>query len=172
MILISKPKIEDAEGMNEVIKTSWYSTYITPEIGITKEDIDAMYTQSEKQQIKTFRRRAEFSKDTDITLIAKESGKVVGIIRLIILDDHIRVQTLYVFPDYTGKGVGRMLWGEALKILPSDKNIIAYPAKYTRSIDWYKKMGFVETGEEQIDTEAMPISGVYLKTIKMQVIRK
>jgi len=158
--------------MNEVIKSSWYATYVTPEIGITKEDIDAMYAQSENQQIETFRKRVESPKENDITLVAKEDDKVLGIIRLIILDDHIRVRTLYVHPEFTGKGIGTMLWNEAQKHIPSDKNVIAFPAEYTKSIDWYKKIGFVETGEKKIDDEAMPISGVHLKTIKMQLTRK
>lgn len=172
MITISKPKPEDAEGMNEVIKSSWYATYVTPEIGVTKEDIDAMYAQSEKKQIETFRKRADLPNENDITLIAKDEERVVGIIRLVILDDHIRVRTLYVHPEFTGKGIGTRLWNEAQKYLPSDKNIIAFPAEHTKSIEWYKKVGFVETDEHHTDTEAMPISGTHLKTIKMQLIRK
>ncbi|MEI6490485.1 MAG: GNAT family N-acetyltransferase [bacterium] len=171
MITISKPKPIDAEGINEVIKQSWYATYITPEIGITKEDIDAMYSQNEVQQIETFRKRAESPKENDITLVAKENDHVVGIIRLLILDDHIRVRTMYIHPEFTGKGIGTMLWNEAQKYIPSDKNVIAFPAEYTKSIGWYKKMGFIETGEKKVDDEAMPISGVHLKTIKMQLTR-
>ncbi len=172
MITISKPTQSDAEGMNEVIKSSWYATYITPEIGVTKEDIDAMYAQSEKQQIETFRKRAESPNENDITLIAKDEERVVGIIRLVILDDHIRVRTLYVHPEFTGKGIGTMLWNDAQRYLPSDKKIIAFPAEHTKSIDWYKKVGFVETGEHHTNSEAMPISGTPLKTIKMQLVRK
>ena len=172
MIKISIPKSEDAEGMNEVIKLSWHSTYVTPEIGITKEDIDMMYAHSEKQQIEVFKKRAESPKENDVTLIEKEDDKIVGIVRLIIMGDHVRVRTLYVHPNSTGKGIGTMLWNEAQKYIPYDKNVIAFPALYTKSIDWYKKMGFVETGEENIDNEAMPISGVHLKTTKMQLTRK
>lgn len=171
MITISIPKPEDAEGMNEVIKSSWYSTYITPEIGITKEDIDTMYAQSEKQQIEAFRKRTELSKENDITLVARDDDKIVGIIRLIILDDHVIVRTLYVHPNYTGKGIGTKLWNQAQKHMPSEKNIIAFPALHTKSIDWYKKMGFVETGEQKIDDEAMPVSGIHLKTTKMELTK-
>ena len=172
MIVISFPKPNDAEGMNEVIKLSWYATYVNPKIGVTKEDVDTMYALNEKQQIETFRKRAESPKDNDITLIAKESDKVVGIIRLLILDDHVRVRTMYVHPEFTGKGIGTMLWNEAQKYLPPDKNVVAFPVKHTKSIDWYKKIGFVETGEKKIDDEAMPISGVHLNAIKMQLTKK
>ena len=172
MIKISFPKPTDAEAMNEVIKSSWYATYVASEIGVTEEDIDEMYAQSEKKQIETFRKRAESPKENDITLVAKEDERVIGVIRLLILDDHIRVRTMYVHPDFTGKGIGTMLWNEAQKHLPSDKNVIAFPAEYTKSIDWYKKIGFVETGEKKVEDEAMPISGIHLKTVKMQLTRK
>ena len=172
MLNITTPKPNDAEAMNEVIKSSWYATYINTEIGVTKEDIDVMYAESEKKQIESFRHRTEFPNDTDITLIAKEDEKVVGIIRALILDDHVRVRTLYIHPDFVGKGIGTMLWNEILKKLPPDKNVVAFPAEHTRSIEWYKKMGFVETGEKQTDDEAMPVSGVHLGTVKMQLNRK
>src|SRR5690606_32861269 len=108
MITVSKPKISDAEGMNDVIKSSWYATYTTPEVGVTKEDVDAIYEKSEKQQIEVFRKRAETPKEGDITLVAKEDEKVVGVIRLVVFDDHVRVRTVYVHPEYTGKGIGGM----------------------------------------------------------------
>lgn len=171
MLTITNPQPNDAEGMNEVIKLSWYTTYVNPKIGVTREDIKMIYDQSEKQQIEVFRKRAESPKDTDVTLIAKEDEKVIGVIRVIVLDDHIRVRTLYVHPEFTGKGIGTMLWSEILKHLPSDKKIIAFPVEDTQSIDWYKKVGFVETAEHHIDEQAMPVSGVRLKVVKMQLIR-
>jgi len=172
VILILKPKIEDAEAMNNVIKSSWYATYITPEIGVTKEDIDMMYVQSGKGQIEAFRKRAELPKKDDITLVAKDGDRVVGIIRLVVLGDYVQIRTMYVHPECTGKGIGTMLWNDVQKYIPSDKDIVVFPAKHTKSIDWYKKMGFVETGEEKLDDEAMPVTGVRLKIVKMQLFRK
>lgn len=170
MITISKPKPENAEGMNEVIKLSWYATYITPEIGITKEDIDIMYAQSEKQQIEVFKQRAENPKDDDITFVANHDEKIVGIMRVKIFPDHIRVKTMYVHPEYMGKGIGTNLWNEMQKFIPQDKSVIAYPAEHTKSVDWYKKMGFVETGEKFVGEEVMT-SGARMTGIKMVLER-
>ncbi len=167
MIKILIPKIEDTAGMAEVIRLSGYSTYINNEIGATKEDLDFMNSpENEKGQIESFRRRIESPKDTDITFIAKEDEKVVGIIRIVIFPDHVRVRTMYVHPDYMGKGIGTMLWNKAKNELPKDKDVIAFPVEHTRSVDWYKKMGFIETNERQVDV-TMPISGVELIGIKM-----
>ena len=167
MITILKPSPNDAEGINEVIKLSWYATYINPEIGITKEDIDLMYEKNEKQQIETFRRRAEHPKDDDISFVAKESEKVLGFVRLVILGDHIRVRTFYVHPNYMGKGIGTSLWNEALKYLPQNKPVVAWPAEHTKSIDFYKKIGFVYIGEKHLEEEAMESSGIHMSVVKM-----
>lgn len=166
MIIISPPKPQDAEGINEVIKLSWYATYITPEIGVTREDIDLMYTQSEKRQIEVFKHRAENPKDDDISLVAKDDEKVVGFIRVKIFPDHIRVRTMYVHPEYMGKGIGTSLWNEMQKLLSKDRLVIAYPTEHTKSVDWYKKMGFVETGEKLVSEEVMA-SGARMTGIKM-----
>lgn len=50
MITISKPKPEDSEAITEVIRKSWYATYINTEVGITKDDIDLMYAENQERQ--------------------------------------------------------------------------------------------------------------------------
>ena len=166
MITISKPIPEDAQGMNEVIKLSWYATYSVPEIGITKEDIDHMYADNEQQQIEVFRKRAQNPKDDDLTLVAKENTKVVGVIRLVTFEDHVRVRTPYVHPSQTGKGIGTSLWNEALLHISKDKPIVAWPAEHTKSLEFYKKLGFVETGDRD-ESEQMSVSGNRIIGIKM-----
>jgi len=153
--------------MNEVIKLSWYQTYITPEIRVTKKDIDLMYANSEAKQTEAFRRRIENPKDGDVTLVAKDENKVVGVIRLVVNSDHIRVRTVYVHPDYVGKEIGTSLWNEVQQYLPEKLPIIAYPVKQTRSVDWYKKIGFTLTGEENTEEEKMLDSRVQLTVTKM-----
>lgn len=166
MILISPPKPEDAEGINKVIKLSWHATYTAPEIGVTKEEIDLVYAQHEKRQVEVFRHRAESPKDDDVTLVAKEDKKVVGVIRVKIFTDHVRVRTMYIHPDYTSKGIGTSLWNAVQKLLPKDKPVIAYPIEHTKSVGWYKKMGFIETGEKCADEQVMA-SGTRMTGIKM-----
>ena len=140
MVTIAKSEPEDAEGINDVIKSSWYATYITPLIGVTKEDVDLMYAKNEKEQIAVFRKRAENAKEDDISLVAKEGEKVVGFIRLTILADTAELLSLYVHPEYTGNGIGTSLWQEALKILPADRIVFTEPVEHTPSIDFYKKI--------------------------------
>ncbi len=147
-ILISKPTPEDAGWIAEVIRKSWYVTYINTEVGITKEDIDLMYAENQERQIEVFRDRALHPKDDDISMVAKEGEKVVGFIRLKIHPDFAEILSLYVDPECVGKGIGTSLWQEAQKILPKEKMVTVEVASYTKAVDFYKKLGFADRGEK------------------------
>jgi N-acetylglutamate synthase-like GNAT family acetyltransferase len=168
-ITISTASPSDAEGINEVIKLSWYGTYVSPEIGVTKKDVDLLYEKNEKQQIEVFRERARNPKEDDITLVAKEGGKVVGVIRFKVEENAIELRTLYVHPEYTGKGIGNKLWEEGIKLLPSGLQIYTEPVVGTRSVEFYKKIGFTDTGERYDAPEAMEDSGTHLPLLKMAI---
>ena len=167
MIKISSPIVEDAEGINEVIKLSWYSTYAVPEIGVTKKDVDLLYSKSEEGQLKALRGRVLNPPEDDISLVAKEEEMVVGYIRFKVLESEIELRTLYVHPNYTAKGIGTKLWNESLKLLPPGKLIFTEPVEHTKSVDFYKKIGFKDSGERYDAPEAMENSGTHLPLMKM-----
>ncbi len=174
MYIISKPKPEDAEAIAEVIRKSWYATYIDAEVGITKEDIDLMYAENQAQQVDVFRERALHPKDDDISLVAKESerGKVDGFIRLKIHPDSVEMLSLYVDPECVGKGIGTSLWPEAQKTLPKDKSVMVEVASYTKAVDFYKKLGFVDQGEKyRKQGEKMLSSGNKIPLVSMVLER-
>ncbi|MCC7004897.1 GNAT family N-acetyltransferase [Candidatus Nomurabacteria bacterium] len=167
MITISKPIPEDSKGIHEVMKTSWYATYPNTKIGITKEDGDVSYTpEVEKKQIEVLNHRAENPKDDDISLVAKFEEKVLGYIRLKLYGDNTELISLYVHPDYFGNGIGTDLWKEALKFIPKEKPVFVEVADYTKAVEFYKKVGFVDTGE-RYSKDVMPNSGVPMPLMKM-----
>jgi ribosomal protein S18 acetylase RimI-like enzyme len=166
MLTISTPLVEDAESISNIIKKSWYVTYVKPEIGVTERDVDFLYSENEKGQIESLKERAINPKD-DISLVAKEDGKVLGYIRFKVLGDEIELRTLYVLPEETGKRIGTKLWEEGFKLLPKARFIITEPVKHTKAIDFYKKLGFVDTGERYPAPEAMADSGAHLPLLKM-----
>lgn len=167
MITISKPESTDAESIYELLKASWYATYINDALGITKADADLNHTNEVKEkQIQSLRNRAEKQDPSDISLVAKEGEKLIGFIRFHIDTELIELFSLYVDSNYIGQGVGTRLWNEALKLLPQDKSIITDVAVYTKAVDFYKKLGFKETGETH-NTERMPSSGNSIPLIKI-----
>lgn len=165
MITILKPQPEDAEGIAEVIRKSWYATYINTEVGITKEDIDLMYAHGQERQIVVFRERAQYPKPDDISLVAKDGRYVVGFIRLKIHTDSAEILSLYVHPDNTGKGIGTKLWIEAEKLLPKGLLVVVEVASYTKAVDFYKKLGFTESGRKE--GEKMLSSGNKIPLVSM-----
>lgn len=167
MITISKPIPEDSRGIHEVMRASWYATYPNPKIGITKEDGDASYTPDvEQKQIEALNRRAENPKDNDISLVAKFEEKVLGYIRLKLHEGNTELISLYVHPDYFGNGIGTDLWKEALKLIPKNKPIVVEVVDYTKAVEFYKKIGFVDTGE-RYSKDKMPDSGTPMPLMKM-----
>ena len=167
MITISKPKIEDAEAIHNVMKKSWYATYINNKIGITKEDIDTMYANEPESQIEAIRKRARVPTDNDVSLIGKDGENVVGFIRLKKNTDPVELVSMYVDPSYFNQGIGTKLWLEAIQKLPKGKEVVVEVATYTKAIDFYKKIGFSETGEKST-TEKMLRSGNRIPLTKMR----
>lgn len=167
MVAISRPLPEDSEGIHKMMKASWYATYPNAKIGVTKEDGDASYTpEIEKKQIEVLKHRAENQKEDNISLVAKFEEKVLGYTRLKIHDDSIELISLYVHPDYFGNGIGTDLWNEALKALPKNKPVSVEVADYTKAVEFYKKIGFVDTGE-RYSKDKMPDSGTPIPLMKM-----
>lgn len=169
MITISKPQPEDAESIADLIQMSWYATYIDKKIGITKADIDLMYAQGQARQIAVLRERAQHPKTDDISLVAKSDKEVVGFARLKIHTDSVEVLSLYVHPEHTGKGIGTNLWLDVEKLLPKDLPITVEVASYTKAVDFYKKLGFTESGRK--DGEKMLSSGKRIPLVSMVLER-
>jgi ribosomal protein S18 acetylase RimI-like enzyme len=173
MITISKPKLKDAENINEVIKRSWYDTYINEQIGITKKDIDLMYAESEGGQIEMFRNRAIHQRDDDISLVVRDGENFAGFIRLKIETGEVKLLSMYILPEYVGKGIGTKLWSEALKFTPKDMSITTEVATYTKAKDFYEKIGFVDMGKEHRSQSApMLSSGSRIPLMKMIFVGK
>ncbi|PIP87389.1 hypothetical protein COW81_00375 [Candidatus Campbellbacteria bacterium CG22_combo_CG10-13_8_21_14_all_36_13] len=113
MITISKPKQEDSEDIYNLIKASWYATYVNEEVGIIKEDIDAIYNTDPAPGIKALMNRANNPTERDVSFVAKDDTRIVGYIRLRALDNEIELLSLYINPDSSGQGIGTQLWEKA-----------------------------------------------------------
>lgn len=168
-MIIGRPKLEDAEAIYDIFKKSWHSTYVNKEIGVSKEDIDTIYNDTEKGKVlESIRNRVLNPRENEVELVAREENKILGIIRQVVHDDHIELRTLYVDSDFFGKGVGTRLWEESLRLLPKNKPISVEVATYTKAVDFYKKLGFVDTGERYTkDESVMKVSGTRMPLMKM-----
>jgi ribosomal protein S18 acetylase RimI-like enzyme len=116
-------------------------------LGITVADIEEMYKDRNSDEALA-RIRERISGSSEITLVAKENGKVVGICRVIRHEDKDVMEAIYVFPEYQCLGIGSAIWREMEKLLGSNRKIIVQVATYnTDAIEFYKRYGFRDTGE-------------------------
>lgn len=168
-MIITKPRPLDAEGVYDLIKNAWYFTYINKDIGVSKEDIDSIYKPEEREKsIVSIKNRYENDRENEVELIAKENGQPIAVIRLVINERDAELRTLYVDPEYFGKGVGTLLWEEGVKKLSANFPVFVEVVSYTKAVDFYRKIGFVDTGERYTKEGAtMKVSGIKMPFMKM-----
>lgn len=162
---------DDAEGVNEVMYKTWLATYPNEEAGITTEDIE------ERFRDRLLPERIQVSRDrlTDIPqnekrLVAKIAGKVVGVLRVIREVDKNTLQTLYVLPEYHGKGIGTDLWKAGKAFLDSEKDTYLEVAEYNEhAITFYRQLGFEDTGKRFADERFRMKSGSIVPEIEMRL---
>jgi ribosomal protein S18 acetylase RimI-like enzyme len=159
----------DAEGITTVYYKTWLATYPNKEIGITREDIEESYKDSfTEENIQKHKARIANGNENEKRLVAKEGDRVVGVARMIRNENNNQLQTIYVLPEFQGKGIGKMLWAEAKSFCDPAKDIIVQVATYNQNaIEFYKKLGFVDTGKRWSDDKWKMKSGATIPEMEL-----
>lgn len=170
-IIITKPKVEDVWGIQNVYHKSWLATYPNEEYKVTIDDIEDSFKDSFTEETLEKRRQAILNPDPESklkTIIAKDQDKVIGVCRIENLPDINKLRTIYLLPEYFGKGIGLMLWNEVKKLLDPKKDTYVELAVYNdRAIAFYKKIGFVDTGRRFEDEKFRNKSGSNIPQMEM-----
>jgi len=168
MIEIVFPKPEDAEAIQMVFYKSWLDTYPNKEVGITIDDVEHWYKDDWNGKIEKQRARIANPPENQSFFIAKDGDNVVGVCRIVKYPDKNQLQAIYVLPDQQRKGIGKMLWDKALEILDPSKDTIVQVADYNKkAIEFYKKLGFVDTGKRFSDEHFRMKSGAIIPEMEM-----
>lgn len=148
-ILIRRARPNDALSIIHVLHQTWLSTYPNEEMGITKEKIEESFQESlSKENVKKFASKIALKIPDEMRLVALVDGKIIGIATLIKNKQNNELKTIYVLPEFQGKGVGKMLWEEVRKFCDISKETIVNVATFNlNAIEFYKKLGFVDTGK-------------------------
>lgn len=171
-ITITPPKKEDISGICDVLHVSWLATYPNPGIGITEQDIHERFKKFSDPEVVR-----EITEDITSTvphkkiLVAKEHDKVVGYCKAYTHETHNELRMMYVLPAYQRKGIGTMFWEELQHFFDKTRPVILSVAVYnTRAIDFYKKLGFADTGKRFTnERHRMPISKVLIPEMEMRM---
>ena len=162
---------EDVGGLREVFYRAWLVTYPNEEVGITKEDIEAYFKNS--QDPDELQKRADHIRNlppNHVYLVAEEAAKIVGLLLLVKREVYDQLQAIYILPEHHGKGIGTSLFNEALTHVTKD--MIVQVATYNaNAIRFYEKLGFVDNGKRFTEERhRMPVSGVLIP--EMEMLRK
>lgn len=170
-VIISHASPEDARDIQHLLYTTWVATYPNKELGITVEDVEEQNKiRLTEERIKLAAERIKNLPDTELYLVAKTDGKVIGVCRFVKHPDKNQLQTLYVLPEFQGKGIGTRLWEEGKVFFDTTKDTSVHVATYnTNAINFYKKLGFLETGKEFTNEQFKLPSGTMIPEMEMVI---
>jgi ribosomal protein S18 acetylase RimI-like enzyme len=165
MIIIQRPIEDDVREIQDVFYKTWLATYPNEEAGVTVADIEEKFKNrfSQENIEKRIKNISDASSDK-LFLVAKDENAIIGVCLLRKEEACHELMAIYVLPDHQRKGIGRMFWERAAEFFGSEKDIIVHVAVYNeKAINFYKKVGFSETGKEfKNEKYKMPISGSYI----------
>jgi ribosomal protein S18 acetylase RimI-like enzyme len=166
-IEVSRATPEDVASVQDVLYRVWLTTYPNKALGITVADIEEMYKDRNSDEALA-RIRERISSASEITLVAKENGKVVGVCRVIRREDKDVMEAIYVLPEYQRLGIGSAIWREIEKLLDPNRKIIVQVATYnTDAIEFYKRCGFRDTGKRWEEKKFRLRSGTAIPAMEM-----
>lgn len=154
---------EDAEGISRVNMATWLATYPNDELGITAEllrvHLEGPAGEKAAERVARFRRGIAASSAAGASsgcFVALADGAVVGYtFPHVIGGGWHRVGALYVLPAFHGRGIGHLLLERNLAWHGDGQDVYLHVATYNEhAIRFYKRHGFVLTGEEVHDDVA------------------
>jgi ribosomal protein S18 acetylase RimI-like enzyme len=172
-IRIVQPTIEDALGTIEVQYKSWLATYPNEKLGITIDDIEDRYKGAfSGEKLKKREKVIANLGPNEKYVIAKDGDRVVGMCYALIRENKNQLEALYLLPEYQRKGIGTQLWDAVLPFFDKTKDIYVEVADYNeKAINFYKKLGFVDTGRRFSDDRFKMKSGAILPEMEMVIAR-
>jgi ribosomal protein S18 acetylase RimI-like enzyme len=165
-IEVSRATPEDVASVQNVLYRVWLTTYPNKALGITVADIEEMYKDRNSEETLARMRERIFS-PSEITLVAKENDKVVGVCRVIRREDKDVMEAIYVLPEYQRLGIGSAIWREIEKLLPNRKIIVQVATYNTDAIEFYKRCGFRDTGKRWEEKKFRLRSGTAIPAMEM-----
>lgn len=172
-ITIERAQPDDAEEIQNVFYRTWLATYPNTVPGVTVDDVDEYYKEKLSEEgIKKSSKRIEegLNLENQRFLVAKVNGKIAGVCLATVFEDKNQLNAIYVLPEFQGKGLGYKLWGEVLKFIDHTKDTIVQVVTYnTGAIEFYRRIGFEDTGKRWTDEKFKMKSGATFPEMEMKI---
>jgi ribosomal protein S18 acetylase RimI-like enzyme len=160
MITIYKVQQEDISEVKQVLSHTWKDTYGSFLSDKTIEKVTTVWHDPEALKAQAMNPEIYFA-------VAKEEGKIVGLITARKIDDvTIFMNRLYIHPDYQRQGIGSKLFDSSLEAFPNAKVVrLEVEEENKKGLSFYLKQGFKE-----VERKTDEIEGEILKSIVMEKI--
>lgn len=137
--------IEDVESMSQVVVDTWKIAY--------KGLISQAYLNKLTTKVYNERFKRQINAKKMLFLVAQVQEKIVGMLQADVKIDSMRIQMLYVLPQYHHQGVGKALLNQCIDQCSNNssisKVILDVLDKNDMAKEFYKKNGFVASGQKQ-----------------------
>ena len=105
---------------------------------------------------------------SSILFIARKENRIIGCCFAEKLEDKNRIEAVYVDPEYQGIGIGKRLYDKAFDELDYNKDtyLEVFSLNF-KAINFYKDIGFIETGKKFFETNYSNSKGHALEITEM-----
>ena len=151
-IKISKALPSDALGIQTLVAESSKGMYKL--CGWSDEDISNHFTPEKIKSGSEKLEQAIYSfTNSNILIVAKDTaGEIIGCCFAEKNETENRIEAIYLLPEYQGKGLSKELYAKSYKKLDNSRDtFLDVFSLNTRAINFYKKLGFSETGKKFYD---------------------
>jgi ribosomal protein S18 acetylase RimI-like enzyme len=170
-IYITLATLEDAAAIAHIQHEGWLATYQNEKYNITANDILSKKFESAERLQKRVDRLSKEGETTQ-TWIARENEQVIGYSSALKGEDTNKITSVYLLPEYQGKGVGTQLLQHALEWLGGEKDITLGVVPYnSAAIHFYQKFGF-QLGDPIIHEEPTFSTGKDMPEVAMILRQK
>ncbi|PYF08416.1 GNAT family N-acetyltransferase [Ureibacillus chungkukjangi] len=154
-MIIRDMKSVDIETVRLIARDAWratYSSFIPEEI----QDKVLAEAYSSKEMASRFK--------SSLNLVAEENGVVMGYAFLYVKSDNkLFVESLYIHPNYQGRGIGKKLLQSAISNFPNATTVALTVYEGNPNISFYEKEGFKRIKENQGGFFGHPVSFILME---------
>ena len=158
MITIEKATENDVDAIRNVLRATWIATYGSL---FSKEGVKRITNNWHAPE----RILYSINDKNSYIAIAKDKGKTVGVVTAQKNGNtQLHLWRLYVLPTEQGRGIGKLLFQNAVEAFPGIKLVFLEVEKMNlHAQEFYKRQGFIP-----IETSHEVIEGVTIEAVKME----
>lgn len=150
-IEVARALPDDAEIICDIRDRAWIDAYPNSKLGITAKDIEinakGLHGEFVPKRIAWFKDKLAKNDENWICYTAQIDNVAVGFVIASNEDDGRKfINSIYIEPDFQGKGLGKTLMQQVLDWLGDDEDIYLEVLSYNQNaINFYKQFGFEQT---------------------------